>query len=125
MTDIELKELTEFLAIEVMGWKRIDVPADGRAYDWCWLEPDGSKRAVVEFEPLNKITGHNHMALVRTKMREKGYVIWLHYLKCLTLITVWPLNDGPQINTQSHDGLIAEALAIKEAVEKERMVSDE
>ena len=119
MTKLELKKLTDFLA-GVMGWTYC--PAD----DWnppCWKNSAGVRVrwegiGNEGFDPLHDA---NHMALVRAKMREKGYKRLTEDMVDGTSFVRY-IYPNPWIHSHGYNKneLIAEALAIKAAVLKER-----
>ncbi len=128
MTPDEQK-LTERIAREVMG--RTHKPADdydppcwvnekGRRMRWCDSDVDG-------FDPLHD---HNHMALAREKMRERGYMrftneVWVKNKSGKMSIEAFifsfcrPPYYAPY-NGRNANELHAEALAMLQAVEGER-----
>ncbi len=122
MTDLEQAELTDFLA-GVMGWDK------GRGPFW-WRESGQPvaflhENAIEQFPyvKFNPPHDHNHMALVRAKMRERGWlrkaVDWVgRGTEVWFVHTPSPFLFGRQIICPNE--LIAEGLAVKAAVEKER-----
>ncbi len=81
MTD---SELADAIAIEVLGWKLVQepisvwlryspprAPSNKRvpaAIEFFWQDTKGNK--IISFDPLHD---HNHAAIPRAKMRERGY----------------------------------------------------
>ncbi len=126
MTDPEQRELTEFLAMKVMGWEKeqksgtdywMDVVRWGRSR----VHIASSGNPVSDFNPLHS---RNDMARVRAKMREMGYSFSRNDVtnRDGSLFFDGPYEtdigkDGMFVcSAASKDELMAEGLAIREAV---------
>ena len=89
-------ELTEALA-KVMGWHRIPAGQPFRegvialTQDAYFDADNKIAMMVADFCPLHLTKGHNHMALVRAKMRERCFcryqIDWLYTIGSITQIT--------------------------------------
>ena len=124
MTD---QELTNAVAIEVMGWDKPDGFCSKQGWDKnvLWWNPE-KKGYVDPFDPLRD---HNHAALARKKMRERGF--WLQIIdierEFITKEVVrgvdvlYYIPGQPSPDTAWHvDELRAECEAMIEAVRKDR-----
>ena len=143
------EKIVEILATKVMGWKLPDDPTMIRSWmkwqeqskRWVWAgfwsvepqrdyidknnpyeEPDYHTADLLTgqqvFDPLHNF---NHMAIVRAKMRDRGYwrKSWDRREPIKTQVTYY-MEWGRAIGEHSHkDELLAEALAIKSAIESE------
>ncbi len=131
MTNAEKTKLVEDLAGVMGGDKSGEAIILNKKGNWqtllwwnttgYWMvgkffKKDGVQEAIRDvFDPL---TDHNHMALVRAKMRDMGYILWIHCFGDLTEVTIWTPSNSMVMMTDPNE-LIAEALAVKAAVMKE------
>ena len=120
------EQIIEALATEVMGWEKIRNPF--RQLVWRTKEgPDTDIYPVHTvyrddggltrgFSPL---TDHNHMATIEAKMQQRGYKIRGRWDGCLWLWSYCGPPENPLTSEYgSIDKLMAEALAILQAVRK-------
>ncbi len=121
------EQIVEALATEVMGWARsdgepfncmVDVWVDDKqVYQYATeLSMDNGGEILEPFDPLND---HNHMATIEAKMQQRGYKIRGRWDGCLWLWSYCGPPENPLTSEYgSIDKLMAEALAILQAVRK-------
>jgi len=130
MTD---EQLTQAIAVEVMGWKKMQIPKYDIERVICsphepkldvdvWDAGIEGLWAMCEFEPLHD---HNHAALPRQKMRSEGYVRETEdYNSGQHTRFIWRKGDDDEILGMMHAStgleLRAEACAMLQAKRSER-----
>lgn len=119
-SEMTIEQLTELLAIKVMGWILGEICGCSRCQGkrpWLVDRSDDTGYHEDSFDPLHD---HNHMALVRAKMREMGWLGYRGWNGVNFYTESWKpgVDAFGHILTKHKDELRAEAEAIAEAIER-------